>query len=146
MRRLTALGPAVAAAAVFSAAAHADVGVYLRTHVVSRYGVIRGHGDGSGMPVYLVPAKLAPKRYRCSVNGYTDAICEPKSKRAPGPPFVFLGRLRRTANIYQRQTFAFRVPAGVRPGLYKVFLYCHACGGSLIVSGLSYEGGTLRIV
>ena len=144
MRRLIVLGSAVTAC-VLPSSAIADVGVYLSVHVVPRHELIRGHGDGSGMPVYLVPLRLAPKRHRCGVNGYADAICEPTSKRAPGPPFIFLGRLRKTANMYQRQVFTFRVPAAVTPGLYRVFLYCRPCGGSLIQSGHRLEGETLRI-
>jgi hypothetical protein len=70
---------------------------------------------------------------------------EPQLKGPPAPPFVLLGRLHNFPDVFRRQAFAFRIPAAVRPGLYRVFLYCRACGGSLIVSGLSYSGQVLRI-
>jgi hypothetical protein len=103
-------------------------------------GTIRGRASGSGLPLYLVPADQAPHRYPCHGNG----ICEPVAKRPPGPPFVLLGRLRRTASFYARQRFAFPVPRGIAPGLYRLFLYCRPCGGSLIQSG-PLRGETLRI-
>ena len=116
--------------------ANADVGIVLTTLVVHRCGWIRGVGDGSGLPVYLVPNRFAPRR---------EGPAEPRSKQPPRPPFILLGRLRRTSDPYANQRFRFRVPR-VHLGRYRVFLYCRACGGSLIVSGISFEGQTLRIV
>ena len=116
--------------------ARADVGIVLSKLVVHRCGWIRGTGDGSGLPVYLVPKRFAPKR---------EGSTEPRSARPPRPPFILLGRLHRTGNVYATQRFRFRVPR-VRPGLYRVFLYCRACGGSLIVSGNTFKGQTLRVV
>ena len=43
-----------------------------------------------------------------------------------------------------RHRFAFRVPR-VRPGLYRVFVYCVPCGHSLIQSGSRLEGETIRV-
>jgi hypothetical protein len=123
-------------ALVLVPAAGADVGITLTTVVVHRCGWIRGVGDGSGLPVYLVPKRFAPRR---------EGTSEPRSKRPPRRPFILLGRLRKTRDPYADQRFRFRVPR-VRPGRYRVFLYCGPCGGSLIVSGNSFEGQTLRIV
>jgi hypothetical protein len=123
-------------ALVLVPAAGADVGITLTTLVVHRCGWIRGVGDGSGLPVYLVPKRFAPRR---------EGTSEPRSKQPPRRPFILLGRLRRTRDPYADQRFRFRVPR-VRPGRYRVFLYCGPCGGSLIVSGNSLEGQTLRIV
>lgn len=134
MRKPLLLLPLVALVLVPSASA--DVGIVLTTLVVHRCGWIRGVGDGSGLPVYLVPNRFAPRR---------ESSSEPRSTHAPGRPFIFLGRLRRTRDPYANQRFRFRVPR-VRPGRYRVFLYCRPCGGSLIVSGISFEGQTLRIV
>jgi hypothetical protein len=117
-------------------AAGADVGITLTKLVVHCSGWIRGVGDGSGLPVYLVPNRFAPRR---------EGPSEPRSKQPPRRPFILLGRLRRTRSPYANQRFRFRVPR-VRPGRYRVFLYCGPCGGSLIVSGNSFEGQTLRIV
>jgi hypothetical protein len=121
--------------------ARADVGVYPITKVVPVGGVIHGWGDGSGMPVYLVPAAAGPRRYDCHGSG----TCEPTSERSPGKPFVFLGRLRRTKNVYADQRFDFVVPAELHPGAYRMYLYCRPCGRSLIQSGGRLEGETIRI-
>jgi hypothetical protein len=141
VRTLAALALVTAVAAAAAATAGADVGLRLTDTVVPLGGWIRGVGEGSGMPVYLVPARLAPRRHACRVN----AICEPTTRRPPRPPFVLLGRLRPTADIYATQRFRFRAPH-VRPGLYRVFLLCRPCGGSLIMSGDTLSGQTLRIV
>src|SRR5438094_929689 len=131
----------VAAVLCWPAAARADVGVYPLMKVVPVGGVIVGWGDGSGLAVYLVPARLGPRRHRCHGN----AICEPTSPHPPGRPFRFLGRLRRTTSLYARQSFSFPVPAGLSPGAYRMYLYCPRCGGSLIQSGQRLEGETIRL-
>lgn len=142
MGRKLVVGLAVAFAFAAPGRANADVGVYPAIKVVPAGGVIHGKGDGSGMAVYLVPAAAGPKRHACHGNG----ICEPTVRRAPGAPFILLGRLRRTRNTYATQTFNFTVPANLTPGLYRMYLYCPPCGGSLIQSGLREEGETIRIV
>jgi hypothetical protein len=65
--------------------------------------------------------------------------------RAPARPFILLGRLRETVGPYDTRRFAFAVAPGQRPGLYRVFLYCRPCGGSLLQSGHRMSGETLRI-
>jgi hypothetical protein len=122
-------------------AAEADIGVRLSTKDVHVGGTLRGWSNGRGFPVYIVPSALAPKRYSCHKG---TAICEPRSKRPPGKPFVLLGRVPGKAGDYGKQWFAFRVPR-VRPGLYRVFIYCRPCGHSLIQSGSGVEGETIRI-
>jgi hypothetical protein len=131
----------IGVALVIAPAAHADVGVYPQTKVVPVGGVIHGWGDGSGMAVYLVPAAAGPKRRSCGVNG----ICEPTSKRAPGAPFILLGHLRRTKNVYAPQAFSFEVSPRMIPGLYRMYLYCGPCGNSWIQSGDRLEGETIRV-
>ena len=93
------------------------------------------------MAVYLVPASAGPQRYPCHGNG----ICEPTVEHAPGKPFVLLGRLRRTKNVYARQSFSFLAPSDLSPGAYRIYLYCRPCGGSLIQSGARLEGETIRL-
>jgi hypothetical protein len=123
-------------------AANADgVGLYPETRVVPLGGVIQGWGDGSGMAVYLVSATAGPRRHSCGEN----ATCEPTSKRAPGAPFVLLGHLRRTKNIFARQSFSFTVSPRLSPGFYRMYLYCRPCGNSLIQSGNRLEGETIRV-
>ena len=88
-------------------------------------------GDGSRLPFYLVPKRLAP-----SLNTRT--------KRAPGRPYVFLGGLRRTRNFFATQ-FRFRVPK-VTPGRYKVVIWCRPCGGTLILAGPTGLGQTVTVL
>jgi hypothetical protein len=86
-------------------------------------------------------AFAGPRRQSCGVNG----ICEPTSKRAPGPPFILLGHLRRTKSVYARQAFSFDVSPRMIPGLYGMYLYCRPCGNSLVQSGDRLEGETIRV-
>src|SRR5256885_2966651 len=126
MRRCLVL--AAATALVGARVALADVYVVLTTTSVHREGYLRGTGDGSGLPFYLVPKRRAPD-------------VGTQVKRAPRRPFVFLGRLRRTRNFYASQHFRFRVPE-VRPGRYKVVVWCRPCGGTLILAGSTGLGQT----
>jgi hypothetical protein len=123
-------------------AAQADVGLTITTLSVRSGGILRGYGNGSGMPVYLVPESRAPRPFRCHGNGY----CAPRSRRPPGKgrPYVLLGHLRRTRSDYVRQRFAFRVPA-IRPGWYQVVLWCRSCGSTLILAGSTLHGQAVTI-
>jgi len=127
---------------VLTATAKADVGLTLTTLNVRPGGILRGHGNGSGFPVYLVPESRAPRPFRCHDNGY----CAPRSRRPPGKgkPYVLLGHLRRTRSNYVSQNFAFRVPV-VAPGRYQVVLWCGPCGGSLILAGSTLHGQVVKI-
>jgi hypothetical protein len=49
----------------FAGAAQADIGVTITTLDVRAGGVLRGFGNASGMPVYLVPESQAPHPIRC---------------------------------------------------------------------------------
>jgi hypothetical protein len=121
--------------------AAADVGLHPTTKIIPVGGVLAGHGDGAGMAAYLVPAARGPRRYACRVN----AICEPQINHVPAQPFVFVGRLARTKDPYAVQPFRFVVPRRVVPGLYRLYLYCRPCGGSLIQSGRQLNGETIRV-
>jgi hypothetical protein len=141
MARTFGLAVAVGVALLLPARAAADVGLYPTTKHVPAGGVIAGHGDGSGLAAYLIAAAAGPRRYRCHGN----AICEPQVRSVPRAPFIYLGRLRRTKNIYATQSFSFPVPADLEPGVYRLYLYCRPCGGSLIQSGRRVEGETIRV-
>jgi hypothetical protein len=130
MRRWVIVG--VAAALVAVPAAYADVYVIVENTTVHRGGYLRGTGDGSRLPFYLVPRRLAP----------SDGT---HVKRPPRRPYVFLGRLRRTRNFYATQRFRFRVPM-VRPGKYKVVIWCRPCGGTLILAGPTGFGQTVTVL
>jgi hypothetical protein len=111
----------VAATALTAAStARADIGLRLASWTVHVGGTLRGWSNGSGFPVYIVPSQLAPRRYACHGG---RAICEPTSRRPPGFPFVFVGRVPGRYAHYARHRFAFRIPQ-LRPGLYRVFIYC----------------------
>jgi hypothetical protein len=130
MRRWIILG--LTAALVLAPAAYADIYVIVANTTVHRGGYLRGTGDGSRMPFYLVAKPLAP------VDG--DRLNHP-----PRRPYVFLGRLRRTRNPYATQHFRFRVPK-VRPGKYKVVIWCRPCGGTLILAGPTGFGQTVTVL
>ena len=112
--------------------ASADVYVIIANTTVHRGGYLRGTGDGSRLPFYLVPKHLAP---------YDGTHV----KRPPRRPYIFLGRLRRTRNFYATQHFRFRVPM-VRPGKYKVVIWCRPCGGTLILAGTTGFGQTVTVL
>ncbi len=124
-----------------AAPAAADVGLNLTLLRVRTGGWIYATSNASGMPVYLVPSSLAPAPYhRCHGNG----VCPPISRRPPGPPFVLLGRVPGKIGAYARHSVRFRVPH-LAAGSYRVFLYCRPCGGSMLVSGATLRGQTLRV-
>jgi hypothetical protein len=131
----------LAAALVGVPAASADVYVIIANTIVHRGGYLRGTGDGSGLPFYLVPERFAPLGHRCHGNGF----CAARTKRPPRRPYVFIGRLRRTRYFYAKQHFRFRVPM-VRPGRYKVVIWCRPCGRSLILAGATGFGQTVTVL
>jgi hypothetical protein len=140
VRRFALVGLGIAALAL-PAAARADIGLRVTTKVVHADGNLRGWSNGAGFPVYIVASSRAPKRYSCHGG---SGICEPTSRRPPGRPFVLLGRVPGRFGAYGRHRFAFTLPR-VRPGLYRVFVYCRPCGGSLIQSGDRVAGETISV-
>src|SRR5919197_1148156 len=62
MQHAEAAHPALGRALVLVPSARADVGIVLSKLVVHRCGWIRGTGEGSGLPVYLVQTRFAPRR------------------------------------------------------------------------------------
>jgi hypothetical protein len=86
------------------------------------------------LPLYLVPAKLAPQPHACHLRNGQRAICAAASL---GPPHG--GRYHRVATLNVRHantvTVSFRVPR-LAPGRYVYVLYCgpcwHGARGSLI--------------
>jgi hypothetical protein len=137
--RLTLFSLAVMFVAV--GAAHADLGLTITTLNVRSTGVLRGYGNASGMPVYLIPESRAPRPFRC--RGGT-AYCAPHSWHPPGKPYVLLGYLRRTHPTYLRRRFAFRLP-GVSPGRYQVVFWCKPCGRTLILAGSTLHGQVVTV-
>jgi hypothetical protein len=114
------------------ATAHADVGPPRLSPSGGKPGQVVMGGGSSGMPVLMIPAWLAPKRYSCRGG----AVCEPYSVGAPSrPPWIRLGRMSGRVLPVTFGTIRFRVPR-VAPGRYKVFVYCEPCyrgrRGSLI--------------
>jgi hypothetical protein len=132
---------AAAAALVEASAARADVYVIVTTTRVHVGGFLRGTGDGSRLPFYLVPYGRRPLLQRCGTNGF----CAARTMRAPRRPYVYLGRLGVTSNFYALQHFRFRVPR-VRPGRYAVVIWCRPCGGSLILAGSTGLGEVVTVL
>jgi hypothetical protein len=118
--------------AVLCATAAADVGPPRLSRAAGRPGqVVTGRGP-SGVPVLMIRARLAPKRYACRVN----AVCEPYSVGAPSrAPWIRLGKMSGRVLPVSWGTIRFRIPH-VAPGAYKIFIYCEPCyrgrRGSLI--------------
>jgi hypothetical protein len=131
----------VLAALAAAGAARADVYVIVTTTTVHVGGFLRGTGDGSRLPFYLVPYARRPQVYACGTNAY----CTPRTKRAPRSPYVYLGRLRRTRDFYALQRLRFRVPR-VRPGHYAVVIWCRPCHGSLILAGSTMRGQAVTVL
>ena len=123
---LLGIGAALATAAPASAA----VFVLLRTTTVHRGGVVRLAGNANGMPLYA----LSVTRYPCA---RTNTCTGPLHRASPPKrPFVLLGRM-----AHQR----IRLPRDLKPGRYKVFVWCARCGGSLIIAGRDDNGQTLHV-
>jgi hypothetical protein len=138
--RTLVLVAAIGTCLVAARAAEADVGLTITTLNVHIGGTLRGYGNASGMPVYLVPESQAPRPVLC--HGGTG-LCPPRSWQPPGKPYVRLGSLRSTPN-YERQRFAFRVP-NVAPGRYQVVFWCQPCGRRLILAGSTLHGQVVTV-
>jgi hypothetical protein len=107
-----------------------------------RGGVLRLVSNANGMPLYVLPAARMP----CArFNTCSEPI---RPNTPPKRPFVFLAHLPHAPSRSAMPTrpFAIRLPADLRPGRYKVFVWCKTCGGSLLVAGSDASGQTLRIL
>jgi hypothetical protein len=131
----------LAAMFVAADAVRADLGLTVTTLNIHRGGNLRGYGNASGMPVYLVPESRAPRPFRCRDG---TAYCAPRSWHPPGKPYVLLGYLRRTHPLYLRRRFAFRVP-NISPGRYQVVFWCKSCGRTLILAGSTLRGQVVMV-
>jgi hypothetical protein len=120
--------------------AAAAIFIRLTTTAVPRGGVVRFVGDAAHMPLYALPASRMP----CARYG----TCPPVIHRAAPPrrPFVFLGEIPAASGPRPTRSFRIRLPRSLRPGRYKVFVWCAECGGSLIVAGTDSSGQTLHVL
>jgi hypothetical protein len=125
-----------------AAPAGAALGLRLIDETVARDGVLRLSGNAQHMPLYALPAKRMP----CARYG----TCPSPIHRKAAPkrrPYVFLGYTSAgTSGLTAARTFRLRLPHDLRPGRYKVFVWCALCGGSLIVVGSDSSGQTLRVL
>lgn len=126
---------------VATEAARADLGLTITTLRVHSGGILRGYGNATGMPIYLVPESRARRPFRCHGG---KAYCAPRSRRPPRRPYRLLGYLRRTKTLWVRQRFAFRVP-NVSPGRYQVVFWCRPCGRTLILAGSTLHGQVVTV-
>ena len=143
MRR--ALVPVLALITALATTTPATAAIFIRltTTAVHRGGILRLVGDAAHMPLYALPAARMP----CARNG----ICPAPIHRAAAPkrkPFVFLGYTTpgATVGVMPTRESSIRLPRSLRPGRYKVFVWCATCGGSLIVAGSDASGQTLHVV
>jgi len=142
VRRALVLGGVFVIALASVSAAGAAIFISLSATTVHRGGVLRLVGNANGMRVYALPAARMP----CARS---DTCGEPlRRATAPRRPFVFLGRLpvAPSSGGMPTRSFAIRLPRSLRPGRYKVFVWCETCGGSLLVAGRDSSGQTLRVV
>jgi hypothetical protein len=136
MRKL-ALVLIVVAALTAAASATAAVFLLVTRTTVHRGGVVRFVGYADRLPIYVLPTA----RYPCA---WTNACRGPLHRTSPPKhPYVFIGRAPAAS---AERAFRLRLPKAVRPGSYKVFIWCKQCGGSLIIAGSDDNGQTLHVI
>ena len=129
------------AALVTAGSASAAIFIRLQATVAHPGGVIRVVGNASAMPLYALPATRVPA---CMRSG--DCMTLMHTAVAPRAPFVFLGRTPgRSVGFAPVRAFRLKLPPALKPGSYKLFVWCRPCGGTLIVAGTTDAGQTLRI-
>ena len=129
MSRLTGLVVTVVLLLAVVPSARAAIGVSVDQKVVvvgaSLHVTAFGPTGTAGMRVYLAPASI-------------DLTPDPPiSDGLPSAPYVRIGHLPPSIDIFHTRRMSFRVPA-VPTGEYRVVVYCEPCvtgtGGSLIAS------------
>jgi hypothetical protein len=99
----------------------------------SLYVTVGGPAGTAGLPVYLAPASIDFAARPCGAS----LVCGPTSDGPPGTPFVRIGHLPHSVDVFHTRRVSFRVPA-VPAGIYRVAVYCDPCitgtAGSLIAS------------
>jgi hypothetical protein len=129
MSRLVGLVVVVVLLLAVVPSAQAAIGINVDQRVVvvgaSLHVTALGPQGTAGLPVYLAPASL-------------DLTPDPLiSDGPPGAPYVRIGHLPQSVDIFHTRRMTFRVPA-VPTGTYRVVVYCDPCvtgtGGSLIAS------------
>ena len=133
------VAPVFVVVAALAAAASASAAIFVRltTTTVRRGGVVRLVGNADRMPLYVLPAA----RYPCA---RTNTCTGPLHRTLPPRrPYAFIGRAPVASAT---RAFWLRLPGAVRPGSYKVFVWCQRCGGSLIVAGRDDSGQTLHVI
>jgi hypothetical protein len=131
---------------VWASPAAAAIFLRLATIHVQRGGVVRVFGNPRHMPLYALPVR----RMACIVGHYT---CPGAIRRTTVPrrPFVMLGHAPGTtgnpyAYDYTPRAFTIRLPRALPAGKYVVFVWCSACGGSLIPAWKEgFEPQTLNV-
>jgi hypothetical protein len=125
--------------AVLVVASPASAAIFMRvaTAHVQRGGVVRMYGNPRQMPLYALPARKMP-----CIRSHT---CAGFIRRATAPrrPFVLLGRApgKAAGNYdYVPRAFTIHLPRTLAVGRYVVFVWCAACGGSLISAGTNPSG------
>ena len=137
LRRTLALAGVLAAVLVVASPASAAIFMRLATVHAHRGGLVHIFGNPRHMPLYALPARKMP-----CIRVY--AACQPMRRAtAPRRPFIVLGRApgKVTANDdYTSRRFTIRLPRALPAGKYVVFVWCSACGGSLISAGTNPSG------
>ena len=123
--------------AVLVVASPASAAIFMRlatTHA-QRGGLVRIYGNPGDMPLYALPARKMPCIRSHTCAGFIHRATAPRG------PFVLLGRAPgRVAADYAPRTFTIRLPRALPVGKYVVFIWCAACGNSLISAGTNPSG------
>jgi hypothetical protein len=136
MSRLVVVAVVVVLLAVVPSA-QAAIGIRVDQKVVvvgaSLHVTAFGPAGTAGMPVYLAPSSIDFAPRPCDAS----SICGPTSDGPPSSPYIRIGHLPRSIDVFHTRRMSFRVPA-VQTGAYRVVVYCEPCAtgtaGSLIAS------------
>jgi hypothetical protein len=143
MRRILTLVLVLTAALTAATPATAAIFIRLGTTKVHRGDVLRLAGDAAHMPLYALPVSRMP----CARYGTCPATPIHRDAPPKRAPFVFLGYTPgATGGFMPSRAFQIRLFRALRPGRYKVFVWCAMCGGSLIIAGNNPSGQTLRVL
>jgi hypothetical protein len=140
VRRALLLG--FVAALLAAGPASAAIFVHLTETSVHRGGRLHLFGNAAAMPLYVLPVAQMPLCMR-----YDTCASLMRRSAPPRSPFVFAGRTPGTSPGFgPTRLVVVRLPKRIRPGRYKLFVWCVQCGGTLIPASAGVSSQTLHIV
>jgi ABC-type Fe3+-siderophore transport system permease subunit len=136
VRRTLALFGVLAAVLMLGSTASAAIFMRIANVHVQRGGIVRFYGNPRHMPFYALPARKMPCIRSRTCAGFIHRAAVPQG------PFVLLGHAPGAVSKVDRapRAFTIRLPRALTAGKYVVFVWCAACGGSLISAGTNPSG------